>query len=87
MLRGRSFDISTGGLSVICQFAIAVNSTVQVNLVVTHAIGGKGVAFASRCKVIDCVFDGRNNGFRVSMQFLELDEMARAAIESHLPEA
>jgi len=78
----RTFDVSVGGVSVICQSTVPIGSTLQISFLLPPATGGRPIPLSARAKVIGCIFDSRSSGFRVSMQFLEIDAAAKTVIEN-----
>ncbi len=76
----RTLDISAGGLSVVADFSLPVGTTLQVSLLLPPRVGN-AVPLSARAEVMNCVLDGRSGGFRIGMQFIEIDATVRAEIE------
>lgn len=76
----RTLDISAGGLSVITQFALPMGTVVQINLMLP-TWNGPIVPMSVRASVMNCSLDGRNGGFRIGMQFTEIDAGLQQEIE------
>ncbi len=79
----RTLDISSGGLSIIADFSLKVGTLLQVSLLLPPKVKD-AVPLSARAEVMNCVFDGRNGGFRIGMQFVDIDATARAEIESRV---
>lgn len=76
----RTLDISAGGLSVVADFSLPVGTKLQVSLLLPPRVGN-AIPLSARAEVMNCILDGRNGGFRIGMQFVEIDAAVRTEIE------
>lgn len=76
----RTLDISAGGLSIVTQSALPMGMTVQINLMLP-TWNGPLVPMSVRASVVNSSLDGRNGGFRIGLQFTEIDPALKLEIE------
>ncbi len=79
----RTLDISAGGLSIITQSVLPMGTAVQINLMLP-TWNGPLVPMSVRGTVVNSSLDGRNGGFRIGVQFTEIDPALRLEIEGRL---
>ena len=80
-LRGRTFDVSMGGLSIMLDNPLPLGTRCTVDF--EAMIGGKTVKIHVAAKVIHCALSG-TDGFRVGFQLERNDEAAARAMRQLL---
>lgn len=80
VIQVRTLDISAGGLSIVTQFSLPTGTAVQINLMLP-TWNGPIVPMSVRATVMNSSLDGRNGGFRIGVQFTEIDSALQQEIE------
>ncbi len=80
-LRGRTFDVSMGGMSIMMDNQLPLGT--RCNVAFEALTGGKTIKVNVTAKAIHCALSG-TDGFRIGFQFDRNDEAAAKAVRQLL---
>lgn len=73
-IHGKTLDISTTGVSIICDYSLKSKQLLTVCLLI-HA-GDQTrppVIFEAKCKIVVCVLAPQQGGFRIGFEFVQIE--------------